>query len=161
MVGLPVLVPSLISSLHPAVRSAFSAYATAYALTSGNIALLTTEIANVLSGDVMQQPADRGGVVGRHDRRDGGVLAVSAVFSAPRGRWQAEIAMKRIGLRRLDRAAAGGDLFHRAAGDDGRVQPVGRAAAITASPLPQLLARPKLLPSLMTSLELAVATWRR
>ncbi len=56
MVGLPVLLPSLFSSFILLFGSAFSAYATAYALTSGNLALLTTEIGNVLSGDVMSSP---------------------------------------------------------------------------------------------------------
>jgi putative spermidine/putrescine transport system permease protein len=56
LVGLPVLLPSLLASFILLFGSAFSAYATAYALTSGNIALLTTEIANVLSGDVSSSP---------------------------------------------------------------------------------------------------------
>ena len=56
MVGLPVLLPSLFSSFILLFGSACSAYATAYALTSGNLALLTTEIGNVLSGDVMSSP---------------------------------------------------------------------------------------------------------
>jgi putative spermidine/putrescine transport system permease protein len=53
LVGLPVLLPSLLASFILLFGSAFSAYATAYALTSGNIGLLTTEIGNVLSGNVM------------------------------------------------------------------------------------------------------------
>ena len=53
MVGLPVLMPSLLASFILLFGSGFSAYATAYALTSGNIGLLTTEIGNVLSGNVM------------------------------------------------------------------------------------------------------------
>ncbi len=53
LVGLPVLTPSLLASFILLFGSAFSAYATAYALTSGNIGLLTTEIGNVLSGNVM------------------------------------------------------------------------------------------------------------
>ena len=53
MVGLPVLTPSLLASFILLFGSGFSAYATAYALTSGNIGLLTTEIGNVLSGNVM------------------------------------------------------------------------------------------------------------
>ena len=53
LVGLPVLTPSLLASFILLFGSGFSAYATAYALTSGNIGLLTTEIGNVLSGNVM------------------------------------------------------------------------------------------------------------
>ncbi len=53
MIGLPVLMPSLLASFILLFGSGFSAYATAYALTSGNIGLLTTEIGNVLSGNVM------------------------------------------------------------------------------------------------------------
>lgn len=53
MVGLPVLAPSLLASFILLFGSGFSAYATAYSLTSGNIGLLTTEISNVLSGNVM------------------------------------------------------------------------------------------------------------
>ncbi len=53
LVGLPVLLPSLLASFILLFGSAFSAYATAYALTSGNIGLLTTEIGNVLTGNVM------------------------------------------------------------------------------------------------------------
>jgi putative spermidine/putrescine transport system permease protein len=56
LVGLPVLLPSLLASFILLFGSAFSAYATAYALTSGNIGLLTTEIGNVLSGNVMMSP---------------------------------------------------------------------------------------------------------
>ena len=56
MVGLPVLLPSLLSAWILLFGSAFSAYATAYALTSGNIGLVTTEISNVLSGNVMSSP---------------------------------------------------------------------------------------------------------
>ena len=53
LVGLPVLMPSLLASFILLFGSGFSAYATAYSLTSGNIGLLTTEIGNVLSGNVM------------------------------------------------------------------------------------------------------------
>ena len=55
-VGLPVLAPALLSAWILLFGSAFSAYATAYALTSGNIGLVTTEISNVLSGNVMASP---------------------------------------------------------------------------------------------------------
>ena len=56
LIGLPVLLPSLLSAWILLFGSAFSAYATAYALTSGNIGLVTTEISNVLSGNVMSSP---------------------------------------------------------------------------------------------------------
>ncbi len=56
LVGFPVLVPSLLSAFILLFGNAFSAYATAYALTSGNIGLLPTEIGNVLSGNVSSSP---------------------------------------------------------------------------------------------------------
>ena len=55
-VGLPVLAPSLLAAWILLFGSAFSAYATAYALTSGNIRLVTTEISAVLSGNVLADP---------------------------------------------------------------------------------------------------------
>ncbi len=56
LVVLPILAPSLVSAFILLFGSAFSGYATAYALTSGNLVLLTTEIGNVLSGDVLNSP---------------------------------------------------------------------------------------------------------
>ena len=56
LVGLPVLAPSLLAAWILLFGSAFSAYATAYALTSGNISLVTTEISAVLSGNVSSEP---------------------------------------------------------------------------------------------------------
>lgn len=56
LVMLPILAPSIVSAFILLFGSAFSGYATAYALTSGNLVLLTTEIGNVLSGDVMSSP---------------------------------------------------------------------------------------------------------
>jgi len=56
MVGLPVLAPSLLAGWILLFGSAFSAYATAYALTSGNISLVTTEISAVLSGNISSEP---------------------------------------------------------------------------------------------------------
>lgn len=56
MVGLPVLAPSLLAAWILLFGSAFSAYGTAYALTSGNISLVTTEISAVLSGNVTSEP---------------------------------------------------------------------------------------------------------
>ncbi|OIQ75873.1 molybdenum transport system permease protein ModB [mine drainage metagenome] len=52
-VGIPILLPSLLSAYTLLFGNAFSAYATPYALTSGNIALVPIEISNVLSGNVM------------------------------------------------------------------------------------------------------------
>jgi putative spermidine/putrescine transport system permease protein len=56
LVGLPVLAPSLLAGFLLLFGSAFSAYATAYALTAGNIGLVTTEVGNVLSGNVESAP---------------------------------------------------------------------------------------------------------
>jgi len=55
-VGLPILMPSLLSAFLLLFGNAFSAYATPYALTSGNIGLVPIEISNVLSGNVMLEP---------------------------------------------------------------------------------------------------------
>ena len=55
-VGLPILLPSLLSAYLLLFGNAFSAYATPYALTSGNIGLVPIEISNVLSGNVMLEP---------------------------------------------------------------------------------------------------------
>jgi len=55
-VGLPILMPSLLSAYLLLFGNAFSAYATPYALTSGNIGLVPIEISNVLSGNVMLEP---------------------------------------------------------------------------------------------------------
>lgn len=52
-VGLPILLPSLLSAYILLFGNAFSAYATPYALTSGILALVPVEISNVLSGNVM------------------------------------------------------------------------------------------------------------
>lgn len=56
LVGLPVLLPSLLAAYVLLFGNAFAAYATPYALTSGNIGLVPTEISNVLSGNVMESP---------------------------------------------------------------------------------------------------------
>ncbi len=88
LIGIPVLTPSLISSFILLFGSAFSAYATAYALTSGNIALLTTEIANVLSGDVSSSPQTGAALSVGMIVVMVAVLAISAAFSRRAGRWQ-------------------------------------------------------------------------
>jgi putative spermidine/putrescine transport system permease protein len=87
MIGLPVLLPSLISSFILLFGSAFSAYATAYSLTSGNIALLTTEIANVLSGDVSSSPQTGAALAVGMIVVMVGVLIISAAFSRRASRW--------------------------------------------------------------------------
>jgi putative spermidine/putrescine transport system permease protein len=87
MIGLPVLAPSLISSFILLFGSAFSAYATAYALTSGNIALLTTEIANVLSGDVSSSPQTGAALAVGMIVVMVAVLMISAAFSRRASRW--------------------------------------------------------------------------
>jgi putative spermidine/putrescine transport system permease protein len=87
LVGLPVLLPSLISSFILLFGSAFSAYATAYALTSGNIALLTTEIANVLSGDVSSSPQTGAALSVGMIVVMVGVLLVSSLFARRAARW--------------------------------------------------------------------------
>lgn len=87
MVGLPVLAPSLLAAWILLFGSAFSAYATAYALTSGNISLVTTEISAVLSGNVVSEPQvgaalSLGMIVVMVV-----VLAISNVFQARASRW--------------------------------------------------------------------------
>ena len=88
LVGLPVLAPSLLSSFILLFGSAFSAYATAYALTSGNISLLTTEIANVLSGDVMSSPQTGAALAVGMIVVMVLVLGLSAVLARRAARWQ-------------------------------------------------------------------------
>ncbi len=56
MVGLPILAPALLASLVLLFGNAFSAYATAYALTSGALPLLPLQIGAVLSGNVISDP---------------------------------------------------------------------------------------------------------
>lgn len=88
LVGLPVLAPSILSSFILLFGSAFSAYATAYALTSGNISLLTTEIANVLSGDVMSSPQTGAALAVGMIVVMVLVLGGSAVLARRAARWQ-------------------------------------------------------------------------
>lgn len=57
-VGLPVLLPSLLSAAILLFGNAFSAYATPYALTAGNLPLVPIDISNVLSGNVSLSPAE-------------------------------------------------------------------------------------------------------
>jgi len=87
LVGLPVLAPSLLSAWLLLFGSAFSAYATAYALTSGNIGLVTTEISNVLSGNVMASPQTGAALSVGMIVVMVGVLMVSATLTRRSARW--------------------------------------------------------------------------
>ena len=87
LVGLPVLVPSLLSAWILLFGSAFSAYATAYALTSGNIGLVTTEISNVLSGNVMASPQTGAALALGMIVVMVGVLLLSALLARRAARW--------------------------------------------------------------------------
>jgi putative spermidine/putrescine transport system permease protein len=87
MVGLPVLAPSLLSGWILLFGSAFSAYATAYALTSGNIGLVTTEISNVLSGNVMASPQTGAALSVGMIVVMVGVLLLSALLARRTARW--------------------------------------------------------------------------
>lgn len=87
LIGLPVLAPSLFAGWILLFGSAFSAYATAYALTSGNIGLVTTEISNVLSGNVMASPQTGAALSVGMIVVMVGVLLVSAALSRRAARW--------------------------------------------------------------------------
>lgn len=89
LVGLPVLLPSLLSAWILLFGSAFSAYATAYALTSGNIGLVTTEISNVLSGNVMSSPQTGAALSVGMIVVMVGVLLLSAMLARRSTRWTA------------------------------------------------------------------------
>jgi putative spermidine/putrescine transport system permease protein len=87
MVGLPVLAPSLLAGWILLFGSAFSAYATAYALTAGNIGLVTTEISNVLSGNVMSSPQTGAALAVGMIVVMVGVLLASALLARRAARW--------------------------------------------------------------------------
>ena len=87
MIGLPVLAPALLSAWILLFGSAFSAYATAYALTSGNIGLVTTEISNVLSGNVMASPQTGAALSVGMIAVMAGVLLMSSLLSRQAARW--------------------------------------------------------------------------
>ncbi len=55
-VGLPILFPSLLSAVVLLFGNAFSAYATAYGLTAGGIALVPITIGYLYSGNVLSNP---------------------------------------------------------------------------------------------------------
>lgn len=55
-VALPILMPSLLGTMILLFGNAFGAYATAYALTGGQIALVTIIIGQQITGDVLHNP---------------------------------------------------------------------------------------------------------
>ncbi len=55
-VALPILLPSLLGTTILLFGNAFGAYATAYALTGGQINLITLQISSQISGDVFDSP---------------------------------------------------------------------------------------------------------
>ena len=55
-VGLPILMPSLLGAVVLLFGNAFAAYATAYGLTAGGVALVPITIGYFLSGDVLSNP---------------------------------------------------------------------------------------------------------
>lgn len=55
-VGVPILMPSLLSAFVLLFGNSFAAYATAYGLTSGSIGLVPIQIGFFLSGDVFDNP---------------------------------------------------------------------------------------------------------
>lgn len=55
-VGLPILLPSILGAMVLLFGGAFAAYATAYALTSGNIELTPLQIGELLGGNVLSDP---------------------------------------------------------------------------------------------------------
>lgn len=89
LVMLPILAPSLVSAFILLFGSAFSGYATAYALTSGNLVLLTTEIGNVLSGDVMSSPQTGAALSVAMIVIMAGVVLASSLLMRRARRWQA------------------------------------------------------------------------
>ncbi len=54
-VGLPILLPSLLGTILLLFGNAFGAYATAYALTGGQLDLITIQIGAQMRGDVLAQ----------------------------------------------------------------------------------------------------------
>lgn len=87
-VGLPVLAPSLLAAFVLLFGNAFAAYATPYALTSGNIGLVPTEISNVLSGNVMESPQAGAALSMGMVAVMGAVLALYLLARRRAARWQ-------------------------------------------------------------------------
>ncbi|MGL5505801.1 MAG: ABC transporter permease subunit, partial [Aeromonas veronii] len=55
-VALPVLTPALLGTLIILFANAVGAYASAYALTTGNFNLVTIRVASLVSGDIFLEP---------------------------------------------------------------------------------------------------------
>jgi putative spermidine/putrescine transport system permease protein len=55
-VGLPVLLPSILGAMVLLFGGSFAAYATAYSLTSGHLALTPLQIGELLAGNVLSDP---------------------------------------------------------------------------------------------------------
>lgn len=88
MVGLPVLAPSLLAAYVLLFGNAFSAFATPFALTSGNIGLVPIEISNVLSGNVMLDPQVGAALATGMVAVMGVVLALYGLASRRAARWK-------------------------------------------------------------------------
>jgi putative spermidine/putrescine transport system permease protein len=86
-VGLPILLPSLLSAYLLLFGNAFSAYATPYALTSGILALVPVEISNVLSGNVMLSQQTGAALALGMIAVMGVVMLIYAVAARRAGRW--------------------------------------------------------------------------
>jgi putative spermidine/putrescine transport system permease protein len=56
-IGLPLLTPSLVAGFVLLFANAYGAYATAYTLVAGKLMLVTTQIAFVVTGEVLHDPA--------------------------------------------------------------------------------------------------------
>ncbi len=56
-IGFPLLTPSLIAGFVLLFANAYGAYATAYTLVASNLMLVTTQIAFVVKGEVVHNPA--------------------------------------------------------------------------------------------------------
>ncbi len=55
-IALPILLPSLLGTMILLFGNSFGAYATAYALTGGNLQLITIQIGAQMTGDVLHNP---------------------------------------------------------------------------------------------------------
>jgi putative spermidine/putrescine transport system permease protein len=55
-IALPILLPSLLGTMILLFGNSFGAYATAYALTGGSLNLITIEVGNQISGNVLYNP---------------------------------------------------------------------------------------------------------
>ena len=56
-VALPILLPSIVGTMFLLFANAFGAYATAYALTGGSLALITIQLRAQIGGDVLHNPS--------------------------------------------------------------------------------------------------------